>query len=217
MSSIPWDLILQGFWETLEMSIISTLISYVVGLPLGVILSITGPQGLHQNKAVYGILGAIVNIIRSVPFLILLVVLIPVTRFIVGTSLGTAATCVPLTIGTIPIVARMVEQSLQEVPAGIKESALAMGASPLQVIMYFILPEAVPSLILGGAINFITVLGYSALAGFVGGGGLGDIAVRYGYYRYDTAVLFVTVIILVIIVQAVQEAGIKLAAANKHD
>ncbi|MDD7409482.1 MAG: methionine ABC transporter permease [Anaerovoracaceae bacterium] len=217
MGSIPWDLIGQGFLETLEMSVVSTMITYIIGLPMGVILSFTGPQGLHQNKAVYGVIGAIVNIVRSIPFLILLVLLIPVTRFIVGTSLGTAATCVPLTIGTIPIVARMVEQSLQEVPAGIKESALAMGASPWQVIRLFILPEAVPSLILGATINFLTILGYSAMAGFVGGGGLGDIAVRYGYYRYDTEILLVTVVILIVIVQVVQEIGTKLASSNKHD
>lgn len=217
MSTIPWNLIATGFIETLEMTIISTLITYVIGLPLGMILSATGPSGLSQNKGLYGVLGAIVNIVRSIPFLILLVLLIPVTRFIVGTSLGTAATCVPLVIGTIPIVARMVEQSLQEVPSGITESALAMGASPIQVMTRFQLPEAMPSLILGGAINFLTILGYSAMAGFVGGGGLGDIAIQYGYYRYDTPTLFITVIILVIIVQIVQEIGIKISARTKHD
>ena len=151
--------------------------------------------------------GAIVNISRSLPFLILLVLLIPVTRFIVGASIGTTATIVPLTIGAIPIVARMVESSLNEVPSGIIEAANSMGASPLFIVFHFILPEAGPSLVLGAAINIATVLGYSAMAGVIGGGGLGAIALQYGYYRYQKDVLWVTVSILILMVWLVQESG----------
>ena len=153
------------------------------------------------------VVGAVVNISRSLPFLILLVLLIPVTRFIVGSSIGTTATIVPLTIGAIPIVSRMVESSLNEVPSGIIEAANSMGASPLFIVFHFILPEAGPSLLLGSAINIATVLGYSAMAGVIGGGGLGALALQYGYYRYQKHVLWITVGILVIMVWAVQEIG----------
>lgn len=209
-------LISAGLLETLEMTIVSTLFSYIVGLPLGILLAVTSKGGILENKVVNGVFGTIVNIIRSIPFLILLVLVIPLTRLLVGTSLGTEATIVPLTIGAIPIVARMVESSLQEVPSGIIEAAQAMGASPMDIIIRFLLPEAVPSLLLGGAINLATILGYSALAGFVGGGGLGSIAVQYGYYRYQTDVLLVTVAILVIIVQIFQEAGTRLSIRKRR-
>lgn len=209
-------LISAGLLETLEMTIVSTIFSYIVGLPLGILLAVTSKGGILENKAVNGVFGTIVNIIRSIPFLILLVLVIPLTRLLVGTSLGTEATIVPLTIGAIPIVARMVESSLQEVPSGIIEAAQAMGASPMDIIIRFLLPEAVPSLLLGGAINLATILGYSALAGFVGGGGLGSIAVQYGYYRYQTDVLLVTVAILVIIVQIFQEAGTRLSIRKRR-
>ena len=209
-------MIFEGIWETLYMTILSTVIAYIVGLPLGILLSVTGKGGILRNRAVNGILGALVNILRSVPFLILLVVLIPFTRLLVGTSLGTTATIVPLTIGSIPIVARMVESSLQEVPPGIIEAAESMGASPLEIIVRFMLPEAVPSLLLGSAINLATILGYSAMAGFVGGGGLGDIAIQYGFYRYQSDILFVSVAILIIIVQIFQEAGTRLSNYKRH-
>ena len=209
-------LISAGLLETLEMTIVSTIFSYIVGLPLGILLAVTSKGGILENKAVNGVFGTIVNIIRSIPFLILLVLVIPLTRLLVGTSLGTEATIVPLTIGAIPIVARMVESSLQEVPSGIIEAAQAMGASPMDIIIRFLLPEAVPSLLLGGAINLATILGYSALAGFVGGGGLGSIAVQYGYSRYQTDVLLVTVAILVIIVQIFQEAGTRLSIRKRR-
>lgn len=216
MTEAVWQMIFEGIWETLYMTILSTVIAYIVGLPLGILLSVTGKGGILRNRAVNGILGAIVNILRSVPFLILLVVLIPVTRFLVGTSLGTTATIVPLTIGSIPIVARMVESSLQEIPPGIIEAAESMGASPLEIIVRFMLPEAVPSLLLGSAINLATILGYSAMAGFVGGGGLGDIAIQYGFYRYQSDILFVSVAILIIIVQIFQEAGTRLSNYKRH-
>ena len=168
-----------------------------------------GQEGVEpvEGKAINTVVGAIVNVSRSLPFLILLVLLIPVTRFIVGASIGTKASIVPLTIGAIPIVARMVESSLSEVPSGIIEAANSMGASPLFIVLHFILPEAGPSLILGAAINIATVLGYSAMAGVIGGGGLGALALQYGYYRYQKDVLWVTVGILVIMVWLVQESG----------
>ena len=216
MTESVWQMIFEGIWETLYMTILSTVIAYIVGLPLGILLSVTGKGGILRNRAVNGILGAVVNILRSVPFLILLVVLIPFTRLLVGTSLGTTATIVPLTIGSIPIVARMVESSLQEVPPGIIEAAESMGASPLERIVRFMLPEAVPSLLLGSAINLATILGYSAMAGFVGGGGLGDIAIQYGFYRYQSDILFVSVAILIIIVQIFQEAGTRLSNYKRH-
>lgn len=216
MTEAIWQMIFEGIWETLYMTILSTVIAYIVGLPLGILLSVTGKGGILRNRAVNGILGAVVNILRSVPFLILLVVLIPFTRLLVGTSLGTTATIVPLTIGSIPIVARMVESSLQEVPHGIIEAAESMGASPLEIIVRFMLPEAVPSLLLGSAINLATILGYSAMAGFVGGGGLGDIAIQYGFYRYQSDILFVSVAILIIIVQIFQEAGTRLSNYKRH-
>lgn len=216
MTEAIWQMIFEGIWETLYMTILSTVIAYIVGLPLGILLSVTGKGGILRNRAVNGILGALVNILRSVPFLILLVVLIPFTRLLVGTSLGTTATIVPLTIGSIPIVARMVESSLQEVPPGIIEAAESMGASPLEIIVRFMLPEAVPSLLLGSAINLATILGYSAMAGFVGGGGLGDIAIQYGFYRYQSDILFVSVAILIIIVQIFQEAGTRLSNYKRH-
>lgn len=216
MTEAVWQMIFEGIWETLYMTILSTVIAYIFGLPLGILLSVTGKGGILRNRAVNGIIGAIVNILRSVPFLILLVVLIPFTRLIVGTSLGTTATVVPLTIGSIPIVARMVESSLQEVPPGIIEAAESMGASPLEIITRFMLPEAVPSLLLGSAINLATILGYSAMAGFVGGGGLGDIAIQYGFYRYQSDILFVSVAILIIIVQIFQEVGTRLSNYKRH-
>lgn len=211
MTQAVWQMIFEGIWETLYMTLISTAAAYIFGLPLGILLTVTGKGGILKNRAVNGVVGAVVNILRSVPFLILLVVLIPVTRFIVGTSLGTTATIVPLTIGSIPIVARMVESSMQEIPHGIIEAAESMGALPLEIIIRFMLPEAVPSLLLGSAINLATILGYSAMAGFVGGGGLGDIAIQYGFYRYQSDILFVSVAILIIIVQIFQEAGTRLA------
>lgn len=209
------DAIIKGIFETLEMTFFSSLFAYIVGLPLGVILYVTSKGRLYENKAVNGAVGLVVNVFRSLPFLILLVLLIPFTRFVVGSSIGTTATIVPLTIGAIPIVARMVESSLNEVPSGIIEAANSMGASPLFIIVHFILPEAFPSLLLGGAINIATVLGYSAMAGVIGGGGLGAIALQYGYYRYEKAVLWITVSILILMVMLVQEAGVRLSKTSR--
>ena len=199
--------IIKGIFETLQMTFFSSLFAYAIGLPLGILLYTTSKGRIFENRFINPVVGAIVNISRSLPFLILLVLLIPVTRFIVGASIGTTATIVPLTIGAIPIVARMVESSLNEVPSGIIEAANSMGASPLFIVFHFILPEAGPSLVLGAAINVATVLGYSAMAGVIGGGGLGAIALQYGYYRYQKDVLWVTVSILILMVWLVQESG----------
>ncbi len=201
------DAILMGIIETLQMTFFSSVFAYILGLPVGILLYATAKDHILENKAVNAAIGAVVNILRSLPFLILLVLMIPVTRFIVGSSIGTTASIVPLTVGAIPIVARMVESSLNEVPSGIIEAGNSMGASPAFVIFNFILPEAVPSLLLGGAINVATILGYSAMAGVIGGGGLGAIALQYGYYRYEKSVLWVTVALLVIMVMLIQEAG----------
>ncbi len=207
--------IINGIFETLQMTFFSSIFAYIIGLPLGVILYVTSKGRLYENRAVNTIVGFIVNLFRSLPFLILLVLFIPVTRFLVGSSIGTTASIVPLTIGTIPIVARMVESSLNEVPSGIIEAANSMGASPLFIIIHFIIPEAFPSLLLGAAINIATVLGYSAMAGVIGGGGLGAIALQYGYYRYDKTVLWITVSILILMVMMIQEAGVKLSKKTR--
>jgi D-methionine transport system permease protein len=211
-----WGMIGNGVLETLQMTIISTILAYVIGLPLGIGLVVTAKEQILQNRIVYTALGAVMNILRSIPFLILLVVLIPFTRLVTGSSIGTTATIVPLTVGAIPIVARMVESSLKEVPAGIREAAESMGASPGSIIFRFLIPEAMPSLLLGATINLATVLGYSAMAGCIGGGGLGAIALNYGYYRYQKDILFITVAILIIIVQAFQETGTLLANKKRH-
>lgn len=208
MSEYIIETIRNGFFETIHMTVFASVFAYIVGLPLGIILYATAKGRILENKAVNFIIGLIVNIGRSLPFLILLVLLIPVTRFITGSSIGTTASIVPLTIGAIPIVARMVESSLCEVQPGIIEAATSMGASPVYVIVHFVLPEATPSLLLGAAINIATILGYSAMAGVIGGGGLGAIALQYGYYRYQKDVLWVTVASLVVMVMIIQEAGI---------
>lgn len=214
MSDYIKETIITGVWETFVMTFFASLFSYLVGLPLGVILYSTSRGRLLENKAVNAVIGTIVNITRSLPFLILLVLLIPFTRLVVGKSIGTTAAIVPLTIGAIPIVARMVESSLNEVQPGIIEAAKSMGASPFYTIFHFVIPEAMPSLLQGGAINVATVLGYSAMAGVIGGGGLGAIALQYGYYRYQKDVLWTTVALLVVMVMLIQEFGIQLS--KKH-
>jgi len=201
----------KGFLESLYMTLVSSALAYVIGLPLGIILVVTDKDGIKPCVGLNRILGVIINLLRSVPFLILAITVIPVTRFITGTSLGPTATIVPLVIGASPFIARMVESSLKDVDKGVIEAAQSMGASPFEIIYKVLLPEARPSLILGAAISVTTILGYSAMTGFVGGGGLGDIAIRYGYYRYQTDIMLVTVALLVIIVQVLQEIGMKLA------
>jgi len=215
MSDYIREAIVTGVWETFVMTFFASLFSYLIGMPLGVLLYSTSKGRLLENRAVNFVLGTIVNITRSLPFLILLVLLIPFTRFVVGQSIGTTAAIVPLTIGAIPIVARMVESSLSEVQPGIIEAATSMGASPIYTIIHFIIPEATPSLLQGGAINVATVLGYSAMAGVIGGGGLGAIALQYGYYRYQKDVLWTTVALLIMMVMLIQEFGIRLSKKNR--
>lgn len=208
--------LVQGFGETIYMTLLSTLFAYVIGLPMGVVLVITDKDGITPNKTVNFILGSIVNIFRSIPFLILLVLVIPVTRFIVGTSIGSTATIVPLVIAAAPFVARMVESSLREVDKGVIEAARSMGTSDFKIITKVILPEARPSLLVGAAIALTTILGYSAMAGFVGGGGLGTIAINYGYYKYNDVILIVAVAIIVVIVQLMQTLGMYIAKKVDH-
>lgn len=205
------EMILNGILETLYMTVVSTLFGYVFGLPLGVLLCISDKDGLKPHPVLYKILDFIANIVRSVPFLILLILLIPFTRFLLGKSYGSTATIVPLTVAAIPFIARMVESSLKEVDNGVVEAARAMGAGTMRIILRVLLVEARTSLITGVTIAIGTILGYSAMAGAVGGGGLGDIAVRYGYYRYQTDIMIVTVILLIVIVQIFQSVGMLIA------
>ena len=205
------DIMASGIVESLYMTVFSTLLAYLFGIPLGVILFITDKNGIAENKILNSVLGMIVNLLRSVPFIILLVAILPFTRFVVGTTIGATATIVPLVVAATPFVARMVESSLKEVDGGVIEAALSMGSNNWQIITKVLLPEAKPSLIVGSTIAITTILGYSAMAGFVGGGGLGAIGINYGYYRYQEDIMLITVILLVIIVQIFQETGMKIA------
>ena len=204
-------MILKGIQETLYMTLLSTLMGYVIGLPMGVLLAVSDKDGLKPNRVLYRILDVIANIVRSIPFLILLILLIPFTRMIVGKSYGSTATVVPLVIAAGPVIARMVESSLKEVDEGVIEAARSMGASNLRIIVKVLLVEARTSLINGATIAVGTILGYSAMAGTIGGGGLGDIAIRYGYHRYQADIMIVTVVLLVILVQIFQMVGTTLA------
>ena len=206
-SSTVIEMIEKGILESLYMTLFSTLFAYVIGLPWGVALVVFNQNGLKPNKVAYRVLDALANIMRSIPFLILLILLIPVTIFIVGTSIGTTATIVPLTVAAAPMIARMVESSIQEVDSGVIEAAQSMGASNWQIILHVLLVEARVSLIAGATISIGTILAYSAMAGIVGGGGLGDIAIRYGYYRYQKDIMIVTVVLLVLLVQLFQFVG----------
>ena len=201
------NLFLQGTVDTLIMTCVATILAYVIGIPLGILLVVTSPNGLRPNRIVSTIVGWIVNIGRSVPFIILLVALIPFTRFIVGTSLGVPGAVVPLVVTAAPFAARMVEQSLEETDSGLVEAAQSFGASTWQIVWKVYLKETLPSLVRGAAITFVTLFGYSAMAGTVGAGGLGDIAIRYGYQRYQYDVMTVAVILCVILVQIVQTIG----------
>lgn len=213
-----WDsslnsMILEGIRDTLYMTLGSTILGYVFGLPMGILLTVTDKNGIRPNAVIYKIFDVICNIVRSIPFLILLILLIPFTRLVVGKSYGSTATIVPLVVCAAPYIARMVESSLKEVNAGVIEAARAMGASDWDIIFKVLLVEARTSLIVGATITTGMILGYSAMAGTVGGGGLGDIAVRYGYYRWKTDIMIVTVILLVILFQIIQTVGMKIANA----
>ncbi|MEG0912334.1 MAG: methionine ABC transporter permease [Oscillospiraceae bacterium] len=200
----------MGILETFYMTLVSTAFAYVIGLPLGIILVVTDKGGIKPKPILNKTLGIIVNIFRSIPFIILLLWMNPITRFIVGTTLGSTATIVPLVAAAAPFVARMVESSIKELDGGVIEAAQSMGATPFQIITRVMLPEAKPSLVVGCAIATTTILGYTAMSGFTGGGGLGTIAITYGLYRYQGDVMFVTVVFLVIIVQVFQEVGMRI-------
>ncbi len=201
------DLLLIATWQTLYITFISTFLAYLLGVPLGIWVVVTAQNSIAPNRTVNEILGGIINIGRSIPFIILLVAVLPFTRWIVGTTIGPTATIVPLTIAATPFVARIIEQSLVEVDSGLIEMGQAMGATSWQIIFKVLLPESLPSIIRGVSITIINLIGYSAMAGAVGGGGLGDLAIRYGYYRYQSDVMIVTIILLVIIVELIQLIG----------
>ncbi|MEY8412428.1 methionine ABC transporter permease [Lachnospiraceae bacterium 62-26] len=210
-SSEVIQMLIKGIGETLYMTLVSTVFGYLFGLPMGILLTISDKEGIKPNPLLYKILDVIANIVRSVPFLILLIVLIPFTRLIVGKSYGSTATIVPLVAAAVPYIARMVESSLREVDAGVIEAARSMGASTYTIVTKVLLVEARTSLIVGVTITLGTILGYSAMAGNVGGGGLGDIAVRYGYFRYEAGIMAVTVVLLILLVQIFQTIGMRLS------
>lgn len=205
------NMLVKGIWETVYMVFLSSALSYVIGIPLGIALVVTDKEGISPVPLFNKVLGLIINLLRSVPFIILLIMVLPITKFIVGKTIGSNATVVPLIIAAAPYIGRMVESSLKEVDAGVIEAAKSMGASTWQIIVKVLLPEAKPSLLVGAAISVTTILGYSAMAGFTGGGGLGDIAIRYGYHRYQTDMMMVTVVLLVIIVQLIQEVAMRMS------
>ena len=210
-SSAVINMLVKNTGLTLYMTLVSTVFAYILGLPMGIALVVTAKEGLPPNKVIYKVLDIIVNVVRSVPFLILLILVIPLTRAIVGKAYGPTATIVPLVLAAAPFIARMVESSLLEVDKGVIEAAQSMGADLMTIIWKVLLGEARTSLIVGATIVLGTVLGYSAMAGVIGGGGLGDIAIQYGYYRWQGDIMWATVILLVILVQAMQFAGTKLA------
>lgn len=205
------SIILLALRDTLIMVVLSTGFGYLLGIPLGVVAYVTDHGSISENAAINTVVGWLINIIRSIPFIILILFLIPYTRLIMGTASGTRGVIFPLVVGSAPFIARMVESSFNELDRGVIESAQVMGATNFQIIWKVLLPEAKPSLLVGAAISITTILGYSAMAGFTGGGGLGTIAINYGYYRYQTDMMLLTVAILVIIVQVIQEAGMRLA------
>ncbi len=205
------QMLLEGIWDTLYMVVLSSVLSYMIGIPLGIALVVTDKDGICPKPFLNRVMGLAINLLRSIPFIILLIMVIPVTRVIVGKIIGPNAAVVPLVISAFPYISRMVESSLKEVDAGVIEAAKSMGASSWQIIVKVLLPEAKPSLLVGAAISVTTILGYTAMAGAMGAGGLGDIAIRYGYHRYEADMMFVTVVLLVVIVQIIQEVFTRMA------
>ncbi|MFR5601028.1 MAG: methionine ABC transporter permease [Lachnospiraceae bacterium] len=200
-----------GIWETFYMTFLSSFFAYIIGLPLGIILVVTDKDGIYPVDWLQKILGVVINLVRSVPFLILLFIALPLSKIVIGTRIGSPAMIIPLVIAAAPYIARVVESSFREVDAGVIEAAKSMGASPFQIVWKVLLPEAKPSLLVGAALAVTTILGYSAMSGFVGGGGLGAIAINYGYYRYKADWMWVSVVMLVLMVQIIQEIGMKLS------
>ena len=213
MSEQVIKLLITGTLDTLQMTVISTIMAMIIGIPLGVVLVVTSKGHILENAALNKILGAIVNATRSIPFIILMVAIIPFTRMVVGTSVGTTAACVPLTLAAIPFLARLVETSIKDIQFGVIEAAQSMGASPFQIIRKVLLPEALPTIIDNVTVLIVNLIGYSAMAGAIGGGGLGDIAIRYGYQRFQGDIMLATIIILIIMVQVIQMIGDGLSKA----
>lgn len=207
MSEQVAKLLLTGTLDTLQMTAISTIMAMILGIPLGVILVVTAKGHILENAFLNKVLGAIVNATRSVPFIILMVAIIPFTRMVVGTSIGTTAACVPLTLAAVPFLARLVETSIKDIQFGVIEAAQSMGATPFQIIRKVLLPEALPTIIDNVTVLIVNLIGYSAMAGAIGGGGLGDIAIRYGYQRFQADIMIATIIILIIMVQVIQMIG----------
>ncbi len=216
MSDAMLNLLLHSLGETLVMVLVSAAFSALLGIPLGVALHVSKPGQILANPLLNRLLGALVNLGRSVPFIILLVAIIPFTRLVVGTSIGTLAAIVPLTVAAIPFIARLIEGALMEVPAGLVEAAQAMGGTPMQIIHKVLLPEALPGILNGVIITLVTLVNYSAMAGAIGGGGLGDVGIRYGYQRFDPVVMLITVVILVLLVQLIQSLGERLVRRVDH-
>ena len=210
MSANTWSLLVKALWETLYMVGLSGSMSFLFGIPLGVLLYVTREGRIMQNRPANLVLGSVINAGRSVPFIILMVAIIPLTRLLTGTSIGTTAAIVPLTIAAIPFVAKISEGAINEVPGGLVEAAQAMGATPMQIITRVLLPEARPGLIHGMTITLVTLVSYSAMAGAIGGGGLGDLGIRYGYQRFDGSIMLATVVVLIVLVQVLQMAGDRL-------
>ena len=213
MSEQVIKLLITGTLDTLQMTVISTIMAMIIGIPLGVVLVVTSKGHILENAALNKILGAIVNATRSIPFIILMVAIIPFTRMVVGTSIGTTAACVPLTLAAIPFLARLVETSIKDIQFGVIEAAQSMGASPFQIIRKVLLPEALPTIIDNVTVLIVNLIGYSAMTGAIGGGGLGDIAIRYGYQRFQGDIMLATIIILIIMVQVIQMIGDGLSKA----
>jgi len=216
-TAITLEQFIEATQETLFMMSVSLVIGSLIGIPLGILLVLSRPGGMLYNRMLYTILNPIINVIRSMPFIILLVAIIPFTRLIVGTSIGTMAAVVPLTIFIAPMIARLIETAILEVNLGIIEAAHAMGATPLQLIRYFLLPEAMGSIILSLTTATIALLGATAMAGTVGGGGIGDLAIVYGYQRFDNVAMLITVVMLIVIVQIVQSLGNFLAKKIRRE
>lgn len=212
------DLLLPAIGETILMVFLSTVMSLAIGLPVGVVLLLTEKGGLWEKPNLSAVLGTVVNIMRSFPFLILMIVIIPFTRLLVGTSTGTMATVVPLTISAIPFVARVVESALREVDHGLVEAAQSMGATTFNIISKVLIPESLPSIVSGITLTIINLIGYSAMAGAIGGGGLGDLAIRYGYHRYEVGIMIISVVVIILLVQLIQMLGnsISIGINNKR-
>ena len=207
MSNEMIELLIKSFWETGYMVVASTVLASLIGIPLGIILTVTRNGHILPNAVINSVLGVIVNATRSTPFIILMVAIIPLTRMLVGSSIGTTAAIVPLTISAAPFIARVIESSLLEIDHGVIEAAQSMGASPMQIIYKVLLPESLHSIVLGITLAVIALIGYSAMSGVLGGGGLGDLAIRYGYQRFQPDVMIVTVVILILMVQLIQFIG----------